>query len=100
MSNYVPFTDEEKAIFEESRLQFLGMMPPSWPRYAAESAAFHLASWSVRLECCDNRRWARVSNPIELAEYVRKRSKGCCGFRDEVFFEEDEPFLVGCNYGH
>ncbi len=93
-------SEDKNKIIEEVAAQFYDKLPPSWPHDARSWASISLAVWSVNLEYSDRFRWCRVTIPSELAQYCEIQNRGCCGYKDEVFFINGEPYLVGCNYGH
>lgn len=95
-----PLTEDQKQAQQEMEKHYMDVLPHSWPHEARITASICLSFMYVRYEYSDNFRWCRVTIPAELADYCQKQNKGCCGEVNEVFFENGEPYMVGCNYGH
>jgi hypothetical protein len=51
-------------------------------------------------ECVDNYRYADLRYPEEVKKYLETYYKGCCGYSDNVIYDNGNLFLVGFNYGH
>ena len=70
----------------------------------SEDAVSRISSYAMMgrdFEYADNFRFALAGDATSVASYEETRSRGCCGFSDEVFFDDaGDTFLVGCNYGH
>lgn len=55
-----------------------------------------------RFEYADNIRIAEVKNEVEVAAYLEKKERGCCGEHDFVYYDVQtgRSFMVGFNFGH
>lgn len=75
------------------------MRARGWTEQELEAVDRHLSSldFDKDFDYADNDRFARRSNPEEVAEYERIAAKGCCGSYDE---ELPGGLMVGFNYGH
>lgn len=50
--------------------------------------------------CIDNKRFAFVDDPTQVAEYATRSAEGCCGSVDHEVIVAGRPAMVGCNFGH
>lgn len=52
-------------------------------------------------EYMDNIRFAAKSNQAVCDDYMLKKQKGCCGFKDIVLkHPSGEKYMIGFNFGH
>lgn len=54
----------------------------------------------VRDHCVDNYRFAAEDNSEEVAKYIDRQDRGCCGSFDSVVLINNVRTMIGCNYGH
>jgi hypothetical protein len=77
-----------------------------WPPHlnAAVDNAYH--EWEkeedhpIHDSFCDNFRYARESNKVEMEAYEEQQRNGCCGSFDSRIEVGEEAILIGWNYGH
>ena len=54
-----------------------------------------------KVECMDNFRIARVTDPHQIKEYLSIKESGCCGEVDVLLPDsKGNLHMVGYNYGH
>ena len=52
------------------------------------------------LECSDNYRVSCLDDEEGMMEFEESAENGCCGSFEKKLTINDEPWIIGCNYGH